>query len=85
METSKTSKKSVRTLSEIAFDIKSNWTNVNYAAKPYLDAMFSLNSVNDNYGFDSGKSIVLYFLSNASQFKGDKAKELKAELKALVK
>lgn len=85
METSKTSKKSVRTLSEIAFDIKSNWTNVNYAAKPYLDAMYSLNSVNDNYGFDSGKSIVLYFLSNASQFKGDKAKELKAELKALVK
>ena len=85
METSKTSKKSVRSLSEIAFDIKSNWANVNYAAKPYLDAMYSLNSVNDNYGFDSGKSIVLYFLSNASQFKGEKAKELKAELKALVK
>lgn len=85
METSKTSKKSVRSLSEIAFDIKSNWEKVNYAAKPYLDAMLSLNSVNDNYGFDSGKSIVLYFLSNASQFKGEKAKELKAELKSLIK
>ena len=85
METSKTSKKTVRSLSEIAFDIKSNWEKVNYAAKPYLDAMLYLNSVNDNYGFDSGKSIVLYFLSNASQFKGEKAKELKAELKSLIK
>ena len=49
METSKTSKKSVRSLSEIAFDIKSNWGKVNYAAKPYLDAMRTLDSISDNY------------------------------------
>ena len=72
-------------ISLIANFIKNDWKNIYFGAKPYLDAMLSLNSVNDNYGFDSGKSIVLYFLSNASQFKGEKAKELKAELKSLIK
>jgi len=33
---------------------------------------------------DNGKSVVLYFLSNASQWRGDKAKEIKKELKQMV-
>jgi hypothetical protein len=75
----------MRTLSIIAKDIKSDWKNVNYAAKPYLDAMSQLESINDNYYYDSAKSIVLYFLSNASSWRGDKAKSIKSELKALCK
>jgi hypothetical protein len=74
-----------RTLSVIASEVKRDWQNVNFAAKPYLDAMSSLNSINDSYGWDSAKSIVLYFLSNASSWKGEKAKAIKAELKAMCK
>jgi len=75
-----TEKRSIRS---IALDIRKEWTKVNYAAKPYLDAMMELNSINDKYYEDSAKSVVLYFLSNASSFRGERAKALKAELKAL--
>lgn len=74
-----------RSLATIAREIRADWTKVNYAAKPYLDAMASLDSVHDSYGYDSGKSVVLYFLSNAATWRGDKAKAIKAELKAMVK
>jgi hypothetical protein len=74
-----------RTISDVAFDIQQEWGNkLNFAARPYLVAMLSLQSKDDKYGFDSGKSIVLYFLSNASSFRGLRAKELKAELKSLI-
>jgi len=72
-----------RSIRAIALDIKKEWVKVNYAAKPYLDAMLELDSINDKYYLDSAKSVVLYFLSNASSFRGEKAKVLKAELKAL--
>lgn len=72
----------MRPIRLIAFDIKRSWKNVNYAAKPYLDAMLQLESIQDGYGYDSGKSIVLYFLANAHTWKGEDAKRLKAELKA---
>jgi hypothetical protein len=69
---------------EIWLDWKKQGKGVNYAARPYLEAMGSLDKITDAYGMDSGKSIVLYFLSNASSYRGDKAKALKAELKALA-
>ena len=76
----------MRNLNEIAWDIKRTWgPKVNYAAAPYLDAMLSLEKITDNYGVDNARSVVLYFLSNASTFRGQKAKELKAELKKILK
>jgi spore maturation protein SpmA len=72
-----------RSIRSIALDIRQDWVKVNFAAKPYLDAMLELNSINDKYYEDSAKSVVLYFLANASSFRGDRAKVLKAELKAL--
>ena len=74
-----------RTLSQIAREIATDWKKVNFAAKPYLDAMFSLDSISDNYGQDSGSSIVAYFLSNASSWRGPKAKEIKKELNKMLK
>jgi len=74
-----------RTLRQIASDIDSTWSNVNYSARPYLNAMYSCNGIDDMYGMDSAKSIVLYFLSNASAWRGADAKRIKAELKALIK
>jgi hypothetical protein len=74
-----------RPLHLIASDIRKDWKNVNYGAKPYLSAMASLESINSMYGYDSAKSVVMYFLSNASAWRGDTAKAIKAELKAMIK
>jgi hypothetical protein len=73
-----------RPLSLIARDIRRAWSRVYFAAAPYLDAMSSLNSINDKYYQDDARGIVRYFLANAAQFRGDQAKALKAELKALL-
>jgi len=72
-----------RPLYEIAREIRKDWSPVNYAAKPYLDAMRSLSSINDDYYADSGRSVVLYFLSNAASWRGENARRIKAELKSL--
>lgn len=76
----------MRPLYQIAQEIRRDWgSKVNYAAKPYLDAMGSLDKISDNYGMDSAKSVVLYFLSNASSWRGETAKRVKAELKTMCK
>lgn len=72
-----------RPIYEIAQDIRKDWKQVNYAAKPYLEAMESLDKITDVYGSDPAKSIIAYFLSNARSWSGPKAKEIKAELKKL--
>ena len=74
-----------RPLWKIASEIKKDWKKVYFGAVPYLDALSSLESVNDNYGWDSGKSIVRYFLANASTWKGETAKRIKTELKDILK
>jgi hypothetical protein len=74
-----------RPIRTIAREIQQEWgSKVNYAAKPYLQAMFSLDSIDDSYGYDNAKSTILYFLSTASSFRGEKAKALKAELKKIA-
>jgi hypothetical protein len=76
----------MRAISAIAYDIRKEWgVKTNYAAKPYLSAMMGFESITDTYGFDSARSVVLYFLSNASSFRGEKAKALKLELKQHLK
>jgi len=74
-----------RPLREIADDIRDDWKNPYFGAVPYLDALGSLESIKDNYGLDSAKSIVRYFLSNATKRQGEVARSIKAELKALLK
>lgn len=74
------------TISQIAGVISRDWgAKTNYAAKPYLSAMFSLDSVKDNYGLDSGRSIVAYFLGNAQTWRGEVAKLVKKELNKRIK
>lgn len=53
-------------------------------AKPYVDALGNLTSIEDNYYYDSGKSVVLYLLSNLSYWRGEPAKAIKAELKSIA-
>ena len=73
-----------RPISEIARDIARNLSNTNYAAVPYLSAMLSLNKITDSYYDDTGETVVRYFLANASAFRGEAARALKAELKAAL-
>jgi hypothetical protein len=68
-------------LSAIAREVRKDWKKVNFAAVPYLEALGSLNSIDDNFMLDSGASVVAYFLSNAGTWKGDTARAVKAELK----
>ncbi len=56
--------------------------NTRIYAEAYLRPMLSLTSVQENYGYDSGESIVLYALSNLQHWRGEDAKRIKAELKA---
>jgi hypothetical protein len=73
-----------RPISQIAEEIKKEWGAKTYfGAKPYLDAMLSLNEPTDRYFMDSADSIVRYFLANASTYRGEKAKAHKIELKKI--
>ena len=74
-----------RPIYEIAKEIRADWKPVSEYAKPYLNAMFSLHDISDNYYLDSGRSVVLYFLSNAGTWRGETARRIKEELKQLLK
>jgi hypothetical protein len=73
-----------RTLDAIARDIRADWKKPYFGAVPYLQAMQGLQSIDDKFGFDDARGIVLYFLSNATTWRGEKAKAIKAELKGLL-
>ena len=73
-----------RAISTIAREIVKDWgPKMYFGAKPYVNAMLQLNKITDKYGFDDGKSIVLYFLANASSWRGETARRIKAELKQI--
>lgn len=74
-----------RPIYEIAREVRNDWRKVSPYAKPYLDAMDSLDKISDPYFADSGKSIVIYFLANAAAWRGEKARAIKAELNKMVK
>ena len=74
-----------RSLNTIANNIRKDWTKPNFAAKPYLDAMQSLDAITDKYYYDNASDIVRYFLSNATTWKGETARAIKAELKSMLK
>ena len=74
----------MRSIAVIAREIRADWKKPYFGAVPYLDAMCELNSITDNYYYDSGESVVRYFLANSNTWRGDKAREIKAELKKLL-
>lgn len=74
-----------RTITEIAIDIQLNWQNVYYGARPYLDAMFALRTIDDYYASNSARSVINYFLANSQTWRGETAKRIKDELKQMIK
>lgn len=74
-----------RPIHVIANDVRKNWRHIYFGAYPYLQAMMSLIDLTDRYGADDARSIILYFLSNASTWRGAVAKRIKQELKEIIK
>jgi hypothetical protein len=75
----------MRALSTIANEIRKDWAKPYFGAVPYLQAMSTLTDMSQSYGYDSGESIVRYFLSNATSWRGDNARRIKAELKEMLR
>ena len=80
-------KQNKRTFAEIAREIKQTWKNVYFGAEPYLQAMATINSSDKNapYMLETAEDIVIYFLANATYWRGEDAKRIKAELKSMIK
>lgn len=77
-------KRTDRSLRVIAAEIRQDWKRPYFGAVPYLDAMSALDKVTDNFFLDSADDIVSYFLSNAGTWRGETARRIKAELKAMT-
>jgi hypothetical protein len=73
-----------RPLHVIAAEIRQTWPKVNFGAVPYLEAMEQLTTVTDMYYTESGRTMVLYFLSNSGSWRGEDAKRIKNELRVMV-
>lgn len=73
-----------RSISAIAREIKQTWSKPYFGAAPYISAMLDLQTLSDKFGMDSARSIINFFLANASTWRGDDAKRIKQELKKLV-
>lgn len=74
-----------RSIRSIALDIETYWQTVNYGARPYLDAMHTLDKPTDRFGEDDAIMILAYFLGNATGWRGEKAREIKAEIRRMLK
>ena len=73
-----------RPLYVIAREIRNDWRKPYFGAVPYLSALSELDSIDGRYYEDSARSVVAYFLGNAATWRGETAKRIKAELKAML-
>lgn len=86
-----------RSLGEIGREIRDDWkavqgntrqgTNPNHPAGAYVGPMIELGDgdINARYYHDDARGIVRYFLANATSWRGDTARRVKAELKSMLK
>lgn len=71
-----------RSLAVIAAEITADWKNVYFGAVPYIKAMRTMRDAEQtHFGHDSTEDIVNRFLCNASHWRGETARRIKAELK----
>lgn len=77
-----------RSLSAIAREIQADYRSkgkpVHYSAVPYVDAMRSLDTLSDTYGYDDAESVVIYGLSNLNTWRGETATRVKRELRVML-
>lgn len=76
-----------RNLSEIAQEIKQHFKSLGkepyFGMVPYLNAMLTIHSSDPDarYLYEDARTQVMYFLSNATTWKGETARRIKQELK----
>ena len=75
---------SISSLKDIFTEVKHLWPKPYFGAVPYIQALSTLDSIEDTYGADDARYLVAYFLSNATSWRGEDARRIKAELKALL-
>lgn len=77
----------IRPLYEISREIQQDpaYRASAWCAGPYVSAMGGLCSISDRHYDDDGRTVVLYALSNLSQYRGDTARRVKAELRQALK
>jgi hypothetical protein len=75
----------VRPLKEIAREIRENWKpRIAGAALPAVEAMSTLDTLDDFYGGDSAVEVVSRFLAHRQTWRGPVAERIKAELQAML-
>lgn len=88
-------KQNKRTFSAIAAEVMNLWrakygNNLPWSLKcalPYLQAMLECDTTDKDaaYYVETVESVVIYFLANVTNWRGDYAKRIKAELKSMLK
>ena len=80
--------KQTRPIHEIAREIAEDWRKMKggiwFGARPYLTAMHNLSTLDDRYGVETASTIISYFLSNAAYWRGETARRIKKELRAML-
>ena len=74
----------VMTPAELVRIIRADWQNPNYAAVPYLDALEGVTTWNCTVEFESARSLAPYLLNNLRTYRGETARFVKAQLKAVA-
>ena len=75
----------MRDICVIATEVRVKWgSKISPYAIPYLLAMLQLRKITDMYYADTAASIVSYFLVNATGWRGEDARRIKAELRGML-
>ena len=74
-----------RPLREIAAEITADWTAYHDHAQPYIDALSKMHNATDRFGLGTGSNAIQGFLINAQTWRGEVARRVKAELRAILK
>jgi hypothetical protein len=81
-----TADKQQRPLYEIAREIKEDASHRAFwwKAEPYVSAMLKIDKITDMYMFEPADMVVRYALGNLIGWRGDTAKRIKTELRAML-
>ena len=74
-----------KSIRDLAMECLEDWERPYFGAVPYLEAMQELSGISDYFGQDSARSVIAYFLSNATTWRGPTARRVKAELRELLR
>jgi hypothetical protein len=74
-----------RTLRQIAAEIRADWKQVSEYAIQQLDGMEEAGRLEGRFGIETGADAVRGFLINAHHWRGETARRIKGELRAMLK